>query len=157
MGSNTVRRRRVSLTASNEEAPTKTTTLVSDQRGSSHALFFGTDDVATLKKTDDTSAKDDVEEVPIKKEERTKEVQELFDLARDVFHVYFSDSDNADTSKSKQKKKSNVFKKINGTMPGLPSYLAKLQFPAPIVTMILFAEASFRGIAQVRRCPFVWN
>ena len=96
-----------------------------------------------------------MEEVPIKKEERTKEVQELFDLARDVFHVYFSDSDNADTSKSKQKKKSNVFKKINGTMPGLPSYLAKLQFPAPIVTMILFAEASFRGIAQVRRCPFV--
>ena len=76
-------------------------------------------------------------------------------MARDVFHVYFSDSDNADTSKSKQKKKSNVFKKINGTMPGLPSYLAKLQFPAPIVTMILFAEASFRGIAQVRICPFV--
>jgi len=137
--------------------------LSASQHRVDHTLFFGTDDVSTLKKKDDDLlvSKDDDVEKEVSKKELTKEQEELYELAREVFHVYFNDDDGSDIEISKYKTKKlkdsdvcfGCFKmlcRINGTMPSLPSYLSELQLPSPIRNLILFAEASFRGIAQVR-------
>lgn len=146
-------------------APT-TGQLLTKKKASTPKLFFGTDDnVATLKKTDhddeEEASKKDIEAVlPPQKEEDVVD-KEIYDLARDTFHVYFTlDDSNEDTSKINQrrKKKSRIYKKINGTMPSLPSYLRKLPLPEIIVNVILFTEASFRGIAQVSvALSFCWK
>jgi len=121
-----------------------------NSQGKSHALFFGTDDVSTLKKNDGDTK--DVE-APEKKEEeeQSEEVREVCELARDIFHVYFNDSDdNTNTrSSNKQPKKMNLYQMINGTMPHLPSYISQLSLPTPFVSILLFAEANLRGMAQV--------
>lgn len=137
--------------------------LSTSQHRANHTLFFGTDDVSTLKKKDDdlVSKDDDVEKEEAPKKELTTEQKELYELAREVFHVYFNDDDGDNIEISQYKttklKDSDVcfgclkmLCRINGTMPSLPSYLAKLKLPAPVVSLILFVEASFRGIAQVR-------
>ena len=110
------------------------------------------DNIATLKKTD--GEKDDTEDVEAAAppKEISKELEELFNLAHDIFQVYFTTDDSGtDLSKMKQTKKKGILTKINGTMPYLTAYLKKLQLPRPVVDTILFTEASFRGIAQVRR------
>ncbi|KAL7554009.1 hypothetical protein ACHAWF_017370 [Thalassiosira exigua] len=117
---------------------------------SAHAVFFGTDDIASLKKTEGVPK--DVEAVPEKEEpsKQTKEWMELRNMARDLFGVYFTTDDNSDdVSKLRKMKKAGLYTRINGTMPYLTAYLKKLQLPAPILNTILFTEASFRGIAQV--------
>ena len=162
LGRSTVRRRRASFDGAS--TPSAPITTIDEQRPippaqpkkvqSQHAIFFGTEDVATLKKSDEPSKKD----VEIPDDERakedtkqTKEWQELCSLARDVFHVYFTlDDSKTDISKMKQMKKKNILTWVNGTMPQLPRYLAKLELPSWIVNVLLFVEASFRGIAQVR-------
>jgi len=126
-------------------------TATFSRTASSHMLFFGTDDVATLKKTEE--APEDAEAVPKKEDDKqSKEWKDLCKLARDAFHVYFTDDSKTQlsiVSKIKQEKKKRIYTKINGTMPYLTLYLTKLQLPAPFVNVILFTEASFRGIAQV--------
>ena len=106
-----------------------------------------------MKKTDGEKGDSaDVEAAAPPKEEVSKELEELFNLARDIFQVYFTTDDSGtDLSKMKQTKKKGILAKINGTMPYLTAYLKKLQLPKPVVDTILFTEASFRGIAQVRR------
>ncbi|KAL7530060.1 hypothetical protein ACHAXR_005514, partial [Thalassiosira sp. AJA248-18] len=123
---------------------------------SSNLLFFGTDDIATLKKTDGIvkAPAEDIEAEPQKEEdlgEQSEEWNELRNLARDVFSVYFSvgNDSNTDMSKTKQIKTKGIQKYIIGTMPYLTAYLTKLQLPKPIVKILLFTEASFRGMAQV--------
>lgn len=125
---------------------------------STHALFFGTDDVTSLKeKTGD----EDVPEGPATKEptfadaKHAKEWREMRDLARSVFHVYFShnDCDDDEIAKMKQShssKKPSFLNKINGTMPWLPGLMHGSSAPNIVKAPILFMEASFRGIAQVR-------
>jgi urea transporter len=75
---------------------------------------------------------------------------ELRHMAQDLFGVYFTTDDTSDdVSKIRKMKKTGLHTRINGTMPYLTAYLKKLQLPSPILTTILFTEASFRGIAQV--------
>ena len=128
---------------------------------STHDLFLAADNIATLKKTDGEKGDSaDVEAAAPPKEEVSKELEELFNLARDIFQVYFTTDDSGtDLSKMKQTKKKGILAKINGTMPYLTAYLKKLQLPKPVVDTILFTEASFRGIAQVRRYLLLssWN
>ena len=90
-------------------------------------------------------------EAPEKKEEeeQSEEVREVCELARDIFHVYFNDSDDNTNTRSSRKQKKNLYQMINGTMPHLPSYISKLSLPTPVVSLLLFAEASLRGMAQV--------
>ena len=127
-------------------------TATFSRTASSHMLFFGTDDVATSKKTEE--APEDAEAVPQKEDDKeSKEWKDLCKLARDAFHVYFTDDSKTQLSTFsmiKQEKKKRIHTKVNGTMPYLTAYLTKLQLPAPFVNVILFTEASFRGIAQVR-------
>lgn len=92
-------------------------------------------------------------EAPKKKEEeeQSEEVREVCELARDIFHVYFNDLDDSTNTRNsnKQPKKMNLYRMINGTMPHLPSYISKLSLPTPFVSILLFAEANLRGMAQV--------
>ena len=123
-----------------------------------------------MKKDDDVKKKDveqpdgeDIEEAvslssfsPKGEKESFKEWKEIKDLAQEVFRVYFTiDDDSATTnmksfSKIGRKMEKGLLTKINGTMPTLPSYLTNLHLPKSIVSVLLFIEASFRGIAQVR-------
>mmetsp|Transcript_14766 Transcript_14766/g.30256 ORF Transcript_14766/g.30256 Transcript_14766/m.30256 type:complete len:785 (-) Transcript_14766:94-2448(-) len=124
---------------------------------STHALFFGTDDVTSLKeKTGD----EDVPEGPATKEptfadaKHAKEWREMRDLARSVFHVYFTNNDCDDDEIAKMKqtrssKKPSFLNKINGTMPWLLGLMHGSSAPNIVKAPILFMEASFRGIAQV--------
>jgi hypothetical protein len=139
----------VSSVADERHRPTAITTL---KNQSTHALFFSAADVTALRKKDDTTDYQTDIEAPAKEMDEPKEWIELRDLAQDIFHVYFSDSnDDVDaTSKMRlQQQTKHVFSWVNGTMPSLPAGLAKLPLPDLIVKMILFIEASFRGIAQV--------
>ncbi len=77
------------------------------------------------------------------------------DLARSVFHVYFAsndcdDDDIAQLNQSDQPKKPSLLKKINGTMPWLPELINGPGVPNVVKAPVLFLEASFRGMAQVR-------
>ena len=124
---------------------------------SSHAVFFGTDDLSELKKK--TA---DVPEKPVTEKEPTfantdeaKEWREIHALARSVFHVYFTNNDyDQDIGKMSQavrkQKQPSLISKINGTMPWLPTVLKGSSAPAIVKQPVLFMEASFRGIAQVR-------
>lgn len=121
---------------------------------SSHAVFFGTDDIISTLKTNAAAQAAEEAEGTTKKEEpqRSEEWSKLSDLAHEIFQVYFS-SDNdsktdADLAKLKQVKK-GIHTKINGTMPYLTGYLKKMPLPGVILETLLFTEASFRGIAQV--------
>lgn len=113
-------------------------------------LPFGTDDDGTaltaLKKTEDAPTK--IEEAP--EEGRDECPDEWKDLARDAFRAYFTsdDSNKGHNAKVKLGSKVPLRAQVNGTMPYLTSYLAKLQ-PAPFAAVVRFAEASFRGMAQV--------
>ena len=106
-------------------------------------------------------AEEDTASHKIVGQSKSKEWTEIRDLARDVFHVYFTNGDDnnigSGVSFSKRKmnqrqgrKNKRFYTKINGTMPSLPTYLSKLQLPVFVVKIILFVEASFRGIAQVK-------
>lgn len=142
-----------------EEADDSQKQVVSSSRG--HTLFFGTDDIAALKKKKISDGVDSPKEFPTIVEETTfvdaneaKEWREIRDLARRVFQVYFtnydSDEDIARMKEKSQKKQQGLLKKINGTMPWLPAFLTGLSAPTILKAPILFTEASFRGIAQVR-------
>jgi len=104
-----------------------------------------------LKKKDGDTKDVEAPEKKEEEEEQSEEVREVCELARDVFHVYSNDlDDNTNTRNSrKQPKKMNLYRMINGTMPHLPSYISKLSLPTPFVSILLFAEASLRGMAQV--------
>lgn len=104
-----------------------------------------------MKKKDDDTKDVEAPNKKKEKEEQSEEVQEVCELAREIFDVYFNDSeDNANTrSSKKQPKKMNLYRMINGTMPHLPSYISKLSLPTPFVSILLFAEANLRGMAQV--------
>ena len=126
------------------------------KRRSSHAIFFGTDDVTTLK---ETSGEKDVPEMPETKEpefadaKQAEEWREMRDLARSVFYVYFNNNDCDDEvahMRQSQTQKPSLLKRINGTMPWLPTLINGSSAPNVVKTPILFIEASFRGIAQVR-------
>ena len=105
---------------------------------STHSIFFGTDDIGTLKKEEPKPVKDDG---PLP-EERT--------LAYDVFEVYFSTDDtHAEIGKARDEKKQRILAKINGTMPWLPGFLKEFNLPQVFTTLLLFTEASLRGIGQV--------
>jgi hypothetical protein len=124
---------------------------------STHALFFGTDDVTSLKeKTDDETVPDEsaTKEPTFVDANHAKEWREMRDLARSVFHVYFADHDSDDVEIAKMKqsyssKKLSLLNKINGTMPWLPRLINESKAPNIVKVLILFIEASFRGIAQV--------
>lgn len=125
------------------------------KRRSSHAIFFGTDDVTTLK---ETSGEKDVPEMPETKEpefadaKQAEEWREMRDLARSVFYVYFNNNDCDDEvahMRQSQTQKPSLLKRINGTMPWLPTLINGSSAPNVVKTPILFIEASFRGIAQV--------
>ncbi len=110
------------------------------------ALITGTDDadVTPVSKTAE-------EECPV----QTKEWREMRDLARSVFHVYFTnndcdDDDIAQLKQSDASKKSSLLEKINGTMPWLPELINGSDAPNVVKALVLFSEASFRGMAQVR-------
>ena len=127
------------------------------QPKSSHAIFFGTDDVTTLK---EKSWDEDIPEMPETKEpefanaEEAEAWREMCDLARSVFYVYFTnndcDNDIAHMRKSQAEKKTSLLSRINGTMPWLPTLIDGSSAPNIVKTPTLFMEASFRGIAQVR-------
>ncbi len=110
------------------------------------ALISGTDDA------DVTSVSKTVgEEGPV----QTKEWKEMRDLARSVFHVYFTNNDcdddeNSQLKQSDASKKSSLLKKINGTMPWLPELINGSDAPNVVKAPVLFLEASLRGMAQVR-------
>ena len=105
---------------------------------STHTIFFGTDDIGTLKKG---------EPEPIKVESPIPQEQTL---AHDVFGVYFSTDDtHAEIGKARDEKKQRFLAKINGTMPWLPSLLKGLELPQVVTALLLFTEASLRGIGQV--------
>ena len=77
------------------------------------------------------------------------------DLARSVFYVYFTNNDCDDEiahmrQSQESKKKWSLLKKVNGTMPWLPTLIDGSSAPKVVKALILFKEASFRGIAQVR-------
>mmetsp|Transcript_8223 Transcript_8223/g.14306 ORF Transcript_8223/g.14306 Transcript_8223/m.14306 type:complete len:790 (+) Transcript_8223:14-2383(+) len=135
---------------------------------SAHALFFGTDDIATLKKNTDKEdiPKDTEETEPTDVEEAAaqqqtnKEFKELYNLAHHAFEVYFADSSTdsqqmaaREVADSKKKKRRPFYTKINGTMPYTTAWLQKnlSSLPLPFFAngTILFIEASLRGIAQV--------
>ncbi len=114
------------------------------------SLVSGTDDVdvAPLTLNGET-------DVPEGHASQTKEWREMRDLARSVFHVYFTnnDCDNdgiAQLKQSDSSKKPSLLKKINGTMPWLPELLNGSGVPNVVKAPVLFLEASFRGMAQVR-------
>ena len=127
---------------------------------STHALFFGTDDITALKeKTDgdkDVPEKPTTEEPAFADAKQAKEWKEIQDLARNVFYVYFTNNDCDDDGIAQMKqshhssKKPSMLKKIKGTMPWLPALLQGLNAPKIVKAPVLFMEASFRGIAQVR-------
>lgn len=152
LGTSTVRHRRATVDVAPAPTPAAIRPLTAlPKKQSSHALFFGTDDVASLKKKDGVAEEPDIEAIEKTEEKHTsKDWKEVRDLARDVFQVYFSlDDSGVDTSKMKKQENNRILIKINGTMPSLPTYLGKLKLPKAIVDVILFIEASFRGIAQV--------
>lgn len=112
------------------------------------ALISGTDDadVTPVSKTVG-------EEGPATRQ--TKEWREMRDLARSVFHVYFTNNDCdedgiAQLKQSDASKKSSLLKKINGTMPWLPELINGSDAPNIVKALALFFEASLRGMAQVR-------
>ena len=118
---------------------------------STHAIFFGTDDVGTLKKDDDAAVLDGgvKEESDMSKAAKDDEqTQDLRALAQDVFGVYFT-TDDIGMGTTKKQKKQSIFSKINGTMPWLPVCINGLPLPASVTATLLFIEASLRGIAQV--------
>jgi len=79
---------------------------------------------------------------------------EMRNLARSVFHVYFTNKndDIAELKQSDSSKMPSLLKKINGTMAWLPELLNGSDADAPnsVKAPILFMEAIFRGMAQVR-------
>ena len=80
----------------------------------------------------------------------SKAWMDMCDLAHDVFDVYFTTDDVCtDSSKVKQHNKKRLHTTINGTMPYFTAYLKKMRLPKWMVNILLFTEASFRGIAQV--------
>ena len=86
---------------------------------------------------------------------QSKEWKEMRDLTRSVFHVYFTnndcdDNDIAQLKQSDSSKKSSLLKKINGTMPWLPDLINGSDAPNVVKALVLFLEASLRGMAQVR-------
>jgi hypothetical protein len=86
---------------------------------------------------------------------QAREWREIHDVARSVFHVYFSnndcdDDDIAHMKQSLSSKKPSLLKKVDGTMPWLRTSLKGLSAPKIVKAPILFMEAPFRGIAQVR-------
>ena len=115
-----------------------------------HSVFFGTDDITTLRPVEDVDETKKQEEALIEEEPPPKEFVEIRDLARETFGVYFSSfDDDDDDSKMKQKKKAGVLKSINGTMPWFPA-LIKKRTSGPVMACALFVEYCLRGIAQVR-------
>jgi hypothetical protein len=128
---------------------------VGDKAKSCHSLFFGTDDINTLKKKTDVSVGDDPEkpsDEPSFDAEKAREVKDIHDLAKSIFHVYFtnheSDGDAEHMKRQSHMKVPGLLNKINGTMPWLPSYLKDSAAIPAIAKTILFMEACFRGIAQ---------
>lgn len=112
--------------------------------------------MTTLK---EKSGEEDVPEMPEKEEpefadaKQAEEWKEMRDLARSVFYVYFTNNDCDDEiahMRESQSKKPSLLKKINGTMPWLPTLIDGSSAPKIVKAPILFIEASFRGIAQVR-------
>ncbi|KAL3795286.1 hypothetical protein ACHAWO_010420, partial [Cyclotella atomus] len=130
---------------------------VGGEARSCHSLFFGTDCINSLKtKTDGAVA--DVADRPLDEPsldaEKARDVKDIRDLAKSIFHVYFThhdgDDDSVQIKQQNQLKTPGLLTKMNGTMPWLSSYpkdsaaiLAVAKAP------ILFMEACFRGIAQV--------
>ena len=160
LGRSTVRQRRApaAATPEAEEGDRQPLAKLKQNRRSTHALFFGTDDIAALKKADEEVAdkekgKEDDDAVTSPSnttKEEDAEQDSIRNLARDVFRVYFStDDSHADKSKLKKIQERGIHTKINGTMPYLTAYLTKLQLPGPIAYTLLFIEASLRGMAQV--------
>ena len=115
--------------------------------------------MTTLK---EKSGEQDVPEMSERDEEpefadakQAEEWKEMRDLARSVFYVYFTNNDCDDEiahmrESQESKKKWSLLKKINGTMPWLPTLISGSSAPKVVKAPILFMEASFRGIAQVR-------
>lgn len=114
--------------------------------------------MTTLK---EKSGEEDVPEMPEKEEpefadaKQAEEWREMRDLARSVFYVYFTNNDCDDEiahmrQSQESKKKSSLLKKVNGTMPWLPTLIDGSSTPKVVKAPLLFMEASFRGIAQVR-------
>lgn len=133
--------------------------LSSHKTKSTHTLFFGTDDITSLKEKTDGNTnvpeKQVTEEPTFADAKQAKEWREIHDLARSVFHVYFTSNDCdaddiAQMKKSHSSIKPSLLKKINGTMPWLNTRLKGLSAPQIVKAPILFIDASFRGIAQVR-------
>jgi hypothetical protein len=119
---------------------------------SSHAVFFGTDDIATLEKVGGKAVTaDEPDDIVIEDNvEQTKEWMDICALARDVFGVYFSiDETFSEIERSKEQREKRFIYKINGTMPWLSDFLKSLRLPGAMTSILLFAEASLRGIAQV--------
>jgi len=117
---------------------------------SSHALFFGTDDIASLRKKDHTP-QENLEPVFADASE-TDEWKEISTLARNVFRVYFTNNDDEEDIaqiKSTYKKNTGMLNKMNGTMPWFHSTVKGFKVHNVVKTPVLFIEACLRGMAQV--------
>lgn len=130
---------------------------VGGEARSCHSLFFGTDDINSLKTKTDGAVADVVDrplDEPSLDAEKARDVKEIRDLAKSIFHVYFThhdgDDDSVQIKQQNQLKTPGLLTKMNGTMPWLSSYLKdSAAIPAVAKAPILFMEACFRGIAQV--------
>lgn len=112
---------------------------------------------ATARRASLNSGTDDVEVAPLTSKGKTDVPEghaEMRDLAQSIFKVYFTnDCDDDDIAQLKQSASSKIpslLKKINGTMAWLPELMNGSDAPNAIKAPILFMEASFRGMAQVR-------
>ena len=103
-------------------------------------LPFGTADANAQDQEDD-----DDPEMHADDASKDKEFKEVRDIGRSVFHVYFDFSgDNC-----QDELEPTLLKKVAGTMAWLPVLVKGLSIPHCMTSVVLFIEASFRGIAQV--------
>lgn len=117
---------------------------------SSHAVFFGADDIATFKKEEKEITAEESDEVEFKDINRTQEWKDMCNIAQDVFGVYFSTEESqSELERSKEQKKKRFYAKINGTMPWLTEYIKSSSLPGFVTAPLLFTEASLRGMGQV--------
>jgi hypothetical protein len=117
---------------------------------SSHTIFFGTDDITAFKKEEKEITAEESDEVEFKETNQSQEWKELCAVAQDVFGVYFStDESHLELERSKEQKKKRIYTRINGTMPWLSEHIKSLSIPGFMTALLLFTEASLRGIGQV--------